>query len=201
MKTKIQKVLYFTAFLIHFGIITIVCLYSSMDSYFSFYEKEKPAALEKLSSLMLISLEQSNHYAKIAGIDAGYGFFAPNVASEYYLEYEFLDQHNIPIGKLSFPELKSKEGFIRYTTWLSRFQDKLLEKSSSNDTTFVETISKRQLDTMVRAIAMKYAPESTKEVKAKIYLHHYPSLAELKAGKEIKHSLMAFEESTITIKP
>src|SRR4051812_38245824 len=76
-------------FLFHLSLILTVCVYSTIDSYISFYKEDSkdfkyPPALEYTNRVLTTS--GVHHYTVFAGIDAGYGFFAPNVASEYILE-------------------------------------------------------------------------------------------------------------------
>lgn len=85
-----KRIVLLTFFGFHLCLIFTVCIYTTIDSYVSFYKGEDksykyPDYLTKMKNGLLTSgLYQ---YSVMAGIDAGYGFFAPNVASEYILEF------------------------------------------------------------------------------------------------------------------
>ncbi|RXM39385.1 hypothetical protein BOQ62_11970 [Chryseobacterium sp. CH21] len=122
--------LFFIFSMVHIALILIVCTSSTIDSYeksTSYVENDLTAVLkdtkEGIREFNSISLIQQ--YQAIAGINAGYGFFAPNVASSYILKISVYDKNRNLVKESYFPPFKSKEGLNRYHTLLGYFQDRL----------------------------------------------------------------------------
>jgi hypothetical protein len=183
-KTKRSILLLFIS--AHLLIILTVCVYSSFDSYLSFYKEDQkdfvyPNALSNLKSILRI--DGLTHYTVLAGIDAGYGFFAPNVASEYILEFSLKDKHHNILERNILPEFDSKESIQKYSTMLGTFQDKLKFFTDSSKT---DPLYMRYLDVLIKSMAKGVIKKNANvdNVTATLYLYDYPSLSAYRNGNK-----------------
>jgi len=178
-----KQYLFIGFFFIHFLIILLVSINSSTDSYTTFYDVKKTGIYKVLLDVTagIVNTPGISQYANCAGIDAGYGFFAPNVASEYVLEYQLYGKNKQMAGIRRLPGFKNKESIMRYSTMLGGFQDKLL---AMNDTKKLKSIRIRYLDVLVKAMGRNILRDENDIVKVKgtLFLYDYPSLERYRAG-------------------
>ncbi|WP_123868042.1 hypothetical protein [Chryseobacterium lactis] len=173
-------------------LIVLVCFSSTVDSYersssyqkneFTKYLKELKGNVVEFNSIPVLK-----QYEAISGINAGYGFFAPNVASAYILKvsvYDKKDKDNIKV--FFYPPFKTREGLNRYHTLLGYFQDRLtilenkLNKKKAEE--FKESDKYGEyLDIFIKSIGRYYYKEYNSDqyfVECTLYLYHYPLLRE-----------------------
>ncbi|MEO7725199.1 MAG: hypothetical protein ABIU29_11040 [Chthoniobacterales bacterium] len=119
-------------FILHFAAISMVCLSETASiraknvvvapALFDFFTH----AIKRLS-VALGALEEPAHhpvglavatYLNAAGIEAGYGYFAPNVPETYALVFEC----RYPNGRIDYqtPSIRSAEAQLRLTTLLEQ---------------------------------------------------------------------------------
>ncbi|MCW3161652.1 hypothetical protein [Chryseobacterium oryctis] len=183
--------------------ILIVCTASTIDSYeksTSYVENGFTNSLKntKESIREFNSIPGIQQYQAFAGINAGYGFFAPNVASSYILKVSIYDKNKNLVKESYFPPFKSKEGLNRYHTLLGYFQDRLtilenkLQKKKS--TQFNESDKYGEfLDIFIKSIGRYYYKEYNPEnynVSCTLYLHHHPLMEEIKTANKNKPVLI-----------
>jgi hypothetical protein len=176
--------------LTHLVLILAVCIFSVFDDYDIFYNSEKtgykrPAGLQRAQAAF--ETPGLVEYLRLAGIDTGYGFFAPNVASAYVIDFRLLDRNDNVVKRQYMPELKSGEGLMRFGTLLGNFQKKLKTLSKQEKKKSVQT---RYLDALVKAMSMSILKQQTAgdacKVKAVLYIYSYPSLKEIMLEKRDK---------------
>lgn len=176
-----QRFFFLAATVFHFTVILSVCIQSSIDGYLSFYKKEPNRA----ASTLYKSTEAINHvigvrwYSAIAGIDAGYGFFAPNVASGYILEFMSYNKNGELLHQWQQPNFAHRESFVRYSSLLDSFQDKLLSGKSDH-----HSLRQRHLNAIIKSMASSTFDDDKQidEVHATLYLYHFPSLKAYRSG-------------------
>lgn len=159
---------------VHLSIVLLVNVYSTMDSFRVFYHGQTHNR-NKIVILLdkVLSLPVVWHYSIYAGIDAGYGFYAPNVASRFSMSFSLVDSTGFIFAKAKHPNLYQAESIQRFDLCLSLMQQKLGWANSNellND--FIKV--------MIHQIAMDIKKDfpKTKKVFVKIYLHNTPTVQE-----------------------
>ncbi|RNA61041.1 hypothetical protein D1631_03360 [Chryseobacterium nematophagum] len=114
MKKKIQLFGIFSLLLLVF----IIGLKGTFDGYYGFYYEnksyEKPILYQATESI--VQSEAVSIFASYTGFDTGYGFYAPNVASDFVLTFELKDKNGNIIEEKAMPSFQKKESVVRYTT-------------------------------------------------------------------------------------
>ncbi|WP_367866781.1 hypothetical protein [Pedobacter sp. WC2423] len=193
---KERLFLFFTA--IHLILIILVCINSSINAYnLVFNENVKNPPLTKITDAikLVLRIPLTQQYSVMAGIDAGYGFFAPNVASGYVLQFSIKDTSNTVIRQVYLPKLKTNEGLIRYNTLLGAFQArfKALDDErkkigkSKNKVASNKSLYTRYLDVVIKSIGRNiwlsnndYSKDQ--KMSATLYLYEFPNLKESLMG-------------------
>lgn len=187
--SKHKKSLLFIFTIFHFTIITLATFlsgYSTAREYFNDVDSARvdslePDLLEK-SIRKIVDAPGITPYAIISGIDAGYGFFAPNVASSYIIECAIKDNAGKIISRTYSPNLVTHEGRNRYETLVSDFQERLkaLEKPGE------KSLYTRYLDIVLKSIGKNMYNQSNSDDKASatvtLYLYDYPNLSDYIVG-------------------
>jgi len=163
--------LFFIFSMVHIALILIVCTSSTIDSYeksTSYVKNDLTAALKdtKEGIREFNSVPLIQQYQAVAGINAGYGFFAPNVASSYILKVSVYDKNR-------------------------NLENKMQKKKS---TEFNESDKYGEfLDIFIKSIGRYYYKEynpDTYTVSCTLYLHHHPMLQEIKTENKTKPVLI-----------
>ncbi len=193
-KTAYSLLLIFVVF-----IITVSNVKGLLQNYYGFYYPEKED--EKLSSNPIYPLlsriqevELYNYFTTYTGLETDYGFFAPNVASDFIVDFEVLDKKNNSIAKVNFVPLSNKESYVRLTTSYSLF----LYSEQKNKSEMEKQKSRLLLKGLAYQNLIAY-PEAAK-IKANLYLYHYPTLEQLHANKLRKPLMILSGSSTYTYK-
>lgn len=185
MKRKWQL---FGIFLLLFLVFTIG-LKGTFDGYYGFYydkEDYKKPFVYELSN-KIVELEPVSMFTAYTGFDTGYGFFAPNVASDFVLLFELQDAQGNVLEERIMPGLKSKEGIVRYTSVFNMFMDKVVSSKKKSESQYHE-----YLDVILKQIAksvLKESPGATKCL-AKLYLYDYPTLDRYKKGEKTDNLIL-----------
>ncbi|TGD57926.1 hypothetical protein [Flavobacterium humi] len=185
MKRKGQL---FGIFLLLLLVFTIG-LKGTFDGYYGFYydkdDYEKPLAYELSNTI--VELGPVSLFTAYTGFDTGYGFFAPNVASDFVLLFELRDARGNILEERIMPEFKSKEGIVRYTSVFNMFMDKVVSSKKKNDSQYHE-----YLDVVLKQIAKSVLKENHKAAKctAKLYLYDYPTLDRYKRGEKTDNLIL-----------
>ncbi|MBW8683174.1 hypothetical protein [Chitinophaga rhizophila] len=198
-----RRPVFVTWALVHIVMILFVCVYSVFDDYDAFYHGNKkdykrPVALERVQSVLGIPILAD--YLRFAGIDTGYGFFAPNVASAYVIDFRLMNQEGQVVKSQYLPELKSGESVVRFGTLLGNFQRKLklMEKGENK-----KGLYGRYLDALVKAMGQSILKQNQQAdvstVKAVLYMYSYPSLKEITLEKREK-KLIPLDSFTVVKK-
>lgn len=180
-----RKLFFFIAVIFHFAIILSVCVASCIDGYISFYSK-KPSVIASVLHAMASTMndtKMANGYTLLAGIDAGYGFFAPNVSSGYLLEFTAYDSNGAIINRNRLPDFTHQESYIRYSSLLDAFQDKLTAADKLDEK---QRIKVRRLNAIIKSTGTNIliSHKATDKVEATLYLYHFPSLEAYRRGNK-----------------
>lgn len=193
MNDNLKTSKYFFYFAVmHILMILIVSLTSTVESYeqsSSYSENSFTKSLTKFNDniISLNSLPIIKQYEAIGGINAGYGFFAPNVASTYILKVSVYDkEYKKEYKSFFFPPFRTREGLNRYYTLLGYFQNKLtiLENKLNNKKSdeFEDSDEYGEyLDVFIKSIGRYYYkeyPSDKYRMQSILYLYHYPLLQE-----------------------
>ncbi|CAA7386322.1 hypothetical protein [Chryseobacterium fistulae] len=179
MKKKIQLFGIFSLLLLVF----IIGLKGTFDGYYGFYYEnksyEKPILYQATESI--VQSEAVSIFASYTGFDTGYGFYAPNVASDFVLTFELKDKNGNIIEEKAMPSFQKKESVVRYTTIFNLFLDKV-----SGDKTKFDSKYYQYLDLIIKEVALHVMKENpnAKGITARLYLYDFPSLANFKKGKK-----------------
>jgi hypothetical protein len=192
----VTKKSFFYFALLHIFLLIVVSITSTIDSYeksSSFVKNEGTNTLLNIKNIIsrCISLPVLQQYLTVSGIETGYGFFAPNVASSYILKITIYKRY--PKEKVKdyfYPPFKTREGRNRYHTLLGSFQDrlKILENDQQKKKSNLLKETKQYgeyLDIYIKSIGRFYYKQydPTKYLShCTLYLYHHPSLRETISG-------------------
>ena len=187
MKRKLQLSGIFMILLLVFTI----GLKGTFDGYYGFYyeneEYKKPLVYTVSESIA--QLKPVNIFTSYTGFDTGYGFYAPNVASDFVMSFELKDKNGKVLEQKNLPYFNNKESRVRYTTVFNMFLDKISDKNRYDQKYY------QYLDIIIRQIAahvMKENPQAS-GVITKLYLYDYPTIADFKKGKTNENLILIDE--------
>ncbi|MCJ7933522.1 MAG: hypothetical protein MUW56_07765 [Chryseobacterium sp.] len=187
MKRKLQLSGIFTLLLLVF----IVGLKGTFDGYYGFYYENKTydKPLSYQISENIAQSEPISMFASYTGFDTGYGFYAPNVASDFIINFELKDQHGNILEEKIMPAFKNKESRVRYTTVFNMFLDKISDQNRYHKKYY------QYLDLIIQQMAMNVMKENPRasNVTTRLYLYDYPSIEDFKKGK-IKENFILIDE-------
>lgn len=188
MKRKLQL---FGVLIVIF-IVVVLGLKSTFDGYFGFYYEEgkyrKPWAYKATENI--IQTVPFNVFLAYTGFDTGYGFFAPNVASDFVLMFDIQDSLGNTIHRSAMPRFKQKESSVRYTSVYNMFLDKIAKKEDQEGNKYLE-----YLDIVIQQIAVtvkKDYPQAA-HVNARLYLYDYPSMERYRKGDRKEKAVLISE--------
>ncbi|CAI8711908.1 hypothetical protein [Chryseobacterium sp. IT-36CA2] len=187
MKRKLQLSGIFMILLVVF----IIGLKGTFDGYYGFYYEDKNYE-KPLAYSIAEDITQSkpvNIFTSYTGFDTGYGFYAPNVASDFVMSFELKDQNGNILEQKNLPYFKNKESRVRYTTVFNMFLDKISDKNKYDKKYY------QYLDIIIRQIAAHVMKENPKaaSVTTKLYLYDYPTIANFKQEKTNENLILIDE--------
>lgn len=187
MKRKLQLSGIFIILLIVFTI----GLKGTFDGYYGFYYENKKydKHLVYAMSENIAQLKPVNIFTSYTGFDTGYGFYAPNVASDFVMSFELQDKNGKILEQKTLPYFKNKESRVRFTTVFNMFLDKISSKNIYDKKYY------QYLDIIIRQIAEHVMTENSKAVSVttKLYLYDYPSITDFKKGKTNENLILIDE--------
>ncbi|MCW3465334.1 hypothetical protein [Chitinophaga nivalis] len=188
----------------HFLLILLVSISSTIRGYTTLYHH--PKGKEPLLTVarychVLTTTPGILQYISVSGIDAGYGYFAPNVASGYVVHFVLKDKNRQPLYDTYFPPFKNAESMIRYVALMGCFQDKLPALQQENT---CQSLYIRYLNTLIKSmgqsILARYQHIPADHLIATLYLYEYPSLKDYIAEKTTPR-LIALENIPVAAAP
>lgn len=95
-------------------------MYSTITSYQRFYHCAPPTAVA--TPQHLLGFRPVQMYGMLSGTRHGYGFFAPNVASQYVSVFTLYQAKGAIYKRFTLPTIYSSMGKQRYSVWMNQFQ-------------------------------------------------------------------------------
>lgn len=173
-------------------IILALGLKSTFDGYYGFYYEDgkynKPWAYEATESI--IKYLPVTVFITYTGFDTGYGFFAPNVASDFVLMFDIRDSLGQTIYQSAMPRFNQKESSVRYTSIYNMFLDKIGKQEQQEGNKYLE-----YLDIVIRQIALSVKKDypSAAHVNARLYLYDFPSMERYRLGDRKEKAVLISE--------
>jgi hypothetical protein len=187
-----KRILQLTGVFVLLFIVLILGLKSTFDGYYGFYYEEgkyiKPFAYKATETI--IESPPFNFFIAYTGFDTGYGFFAPNVASDFILLFDIQDSLGHTIQQCAMPRFKQKESSVRYTSVYNMFLDKIAKKEEKEGNKYLE-----YLDIVIRQIAVSVKKDypGAVHVNAKLYLYDYPGMEQYRKGDRKEKAVLVSE--------
>lgn len=177
-----EKVQLFFIFIVVF-ILVSNSIRLTFDGYYGFYYQDE----EYENSFFDVTEEISNlwgvrHFSSYTGFETGYGFFSPNVASDFIFIFNIFDENNNLKEVVNGVRLKTKESNIRFQTINTMYLDKLKEPSQKG---YNEKYN-RYLDIIMEQITKYVKKEYPKnyKIETNLYLYDYPTIPRFNEGKK-----------------
>ena len=170
-------------------LVFIIGLKSTFDGYYGFYYEDgaytKPWAYQV--SEKIVRSEPVSLFLSYTGFDTGYGFFAPNVASDFVLLFDVRDAQGNPLQQCIMPRFEQKESVVRYTSMFNMFLEKIKQEPKGEPGIYMQ-----YLDIVIRQIAQSVKAEypGAATVEAKLYLYDYPSLQRFREGDTKENAIL-----------
>lgn len=186
---------YLVFFLTVFVITISVNIKGTISTYNQFYHKDEAAIRLKnnwfYQKLRYLNAGPMPSILSYTGLDTGFGFFAPNVASEYITEFHVFDSDSLLVATQYFPTLK-KESRLRLSSGYSDFQEYMEEAPDS--------MKLKKCDILLKGLSLQVLKEHKKAayVNSSVYLYHYPLLSQLEAYPEMEPLLKPIKNETYT---
>lgn len=144
-----------------------------------------------LSSMRQIIHHKSiHHYSRLSGTETGFGFFAPQVGSQYLSLFHIYDYKDALIASHTLPLLKQQESLHRYATFLDLFQQALDKENDHIDQRYARAI----LYSMGERLGL--ALKNAQKVECQILVFRYPKLHGMQE-KPLGASLVPLFERTL----
>lgn len=165
-----------------FAVICSFSISSDLDNYYGFYRKEKPEIAKKLQSFC--ELKPISIFGKYTGFETGYGFFGPNVSSDFIFDIYIYDENGKLIKTLDKIPTQTKEGNLRLSCINNMFLNKLDDEINKK--------YDRYLDIVMEQITKKIKEDQPKnhKVEMKMYLYEYPSIKNIGKGDTTPKKIM-----------
>lgn len=125
-------------------------------------------------------------YANYTGTSSGYGFYSPNVGSEFIMSFTVLDKDGKVLGQHQNPiNLKQKESLARFSLCTVPMMQRIIIKESNE---IYDNYFKVMLHQIAEGINDYYSDGY--KVIAEIYVQKYPKIQQLLDGETEKFALL-----------
>lgn len=118
-------------------------------------------------------------YSNYSGTDSSYGFFSPNVGSEFVMSFAVLDRNGKRLGEHQSPaSLRQNESQIRFNMCTFPMMDKIMMDEPNE-------LFDKYFEVMMHQIAenIKDSYETGYKVISEIYIHQPPTIQQAQEGK------------------
>jgi hypothetical protein len=188
MKKKLQLLGVFSML----SLVFIVGIKTTFDGFFGFYYENKPyhQPLVYKTCNSIVNSTPVSLFLYYTGFDTGYGFFAPNVASDFVIMFHLKDKEGNLIEQTIMPNFKQKESMVRYTSMYSMFLDRISVDSNKIDKQF-----EKYLDVVLKQVALNVKKDypNAAQVKAQLLLYDYPELKRFRQGDRKENGILIAE--------
>ncbi|MDO4727503.1 MAG: hypothetical protein Q4B43_00710 [Bacteroidota bacterium] len=167
-------------------IIALICLFilfsvflssfhTAYTSHISFYEKKSVPWVDKFFNYF-VENPLYETVLEYTGLNTGYGFFSPNVSSDFVIIHQIYKDGKESIKESDY-HFSTKEGAHRFRNLNNVYIEKLDEQQNKND---VDSLRMEYLGVIIKRLN-SYSLERNSEVdsiRTTIFLYHYPLLEE-----------------------
>lgn len=156
--------------------IIIVSTLNTLEGYYEFYYSTKELKSNKIHKGL--SYFVNNKYYKLfltySGLETGYGFFAPNVASEFIIDYTLFDKEGNMLRKQNSIALKNKESLLRLSASYTMFQE-FTENVLKSDTL---NLNSNKCKVIIKGMCYHVLEQNknTDKVKMDLFLYNSPTI-------------------------
>jgi hypothetical protein len=119
-------------------------------------------------------------YSNYSGTNSSYGFFSPNVGSEFVMSFAVLDRNGKRLGEHQAPaSLEQNESIVRFNMCSFPMMDKIMLEETNE-------LLDKYFEVMMHQIAenVKNHYETGYKVISEIYIHQPPTIKEAQEGKQ-----------------
>jgi hypothetical protein len=195
----IRNNLFFIFFALHFLLILLVCFKSLVHTVYTTYitkETDDKTKLEKLIG-SITSNTAINFYGTYSGTINPYGYFAPNVASSYIIEFSCFDKQNQVVSKFILPPFERIESINRYSSLLGNFQE-ILKDMDNHGTKNRDKIGLRYLNVVIKSMnkGLLDKKKGIYKVKSVLFLYDQPSIDSFRIKNKAKLIILKKYESS-----
>lgn len=175
-------------FVLTFIVFTVLvsAIGSTFEGYYGFYYNNieyKECRLSKITN----DISRTNlfrFFSVYTGFNSGYGFFAPNVASDFVFVFKIYDHENKLIQIQQGVPFNSKESEVRFGTIGTMYLEKLNDKEHKNYDEKYNKYLDITIDEITQYVKNTYAEKG--KVECSIFLYDYPDIFNFKAGDREK---------------
>ncbi len=180
-----------SCFLIIFSVV-FSSFRTAYDSHISFF-KEKPNETILKVLDFIGGNSKYNLFLNYSGLNTGYGFFSPNVSSDFIITHNIYkkSKQNLIFSNSLF---STKEGAHRFANLNSLFMEKL-EAIEEKDKSKIDTLQLKYLEVVLNRLN-NYNLDHDKNIdsiKTTLFLYHFPFLKEF---PNIKPKFIKIESHT-----
>lgn len=150
---------------------------TAYDSHISFFNKKPNETLSKTLD-KIGGNNKYNLFLNYTGLNTGYGFFSPNVSSDFIITHNIYkkSKQNLIFSNSIF---STKEGAHRFANLNSLFMEKV-EAIEENNKSKIDTLKLKYLEVVLNRLN-NYNIEHDKDIdsiKTTLFLYHFPFLKE-----------------------
>lgn len=180
---------------LHLVVIFLYNTHSTLTGYQAVYPSvQKHAWYDGLLSRVLDPLLQwapLAWHARLSGIETGYGFFAPQVGSQYVTRFSMLDALGDTIQMVEMPPLQRSESQLRYAGFLDAMQ------AFIGDTATADPDELRYARALIHAMAERLARHyGGASVSCEVLVYRHPPL---RGSRQRRPILMPVYAKTLSI--
>lgn len=154
----------------------------TFDGYYGFYFENQKVQKVEVSNILdyIYDTKPIFLFRTYTGFETGYGFFGPNVSSDFITVFKIYDNNGKLCKVLDQVNFKSKEGALRFTTLNSLFLDKLTNKENKKYNQYLDIIIKQISKFVINDYPKNY------KIDTELYLYDYPTIAAFNKGEKEK---------------
>lgn len=170
-----KRILFFAFVLIHLSVVVYNNIIIEEQAFKVYNHQEETSKALSLISENKVLYNVFDAYSKYTGTETGFGFYAPNVASDVVLLVTG-KTHDGRVLFIESPRFHSQEGAIRFASVMQHFKEKL---RMAGDHTKKEY--NLFLNAILKSVAMWYMQRIThcKNVHAEVLMYNLPSVSEV----------------------
>lgn len=180
--------------LFHFMVIIFHNIVSMADGQDAVYGKQHKTGFRSsvLSSMrQIIHRKGIHYYSRLSGTETGFGFFAPQVGSQYLSLFHIYDSKDALIATYPLPLLKQQESIHRYATFLDLFQQALGKENDHIDQRYAHAI----LYSMGERLGRKL--KNAQKVECELLAFRHPLLQDLQEQSLSHATLVPLFKNTV----